>query len=77
MKTVIEMALEAGILEPIDLLDSNQWRQDTIRELERFAELVRADEREHIITKNTPEIERCNSHIKALEQEILRARSNT
>ena len=46
MKTVIEMALEAGILEPIDLLDSNQWRQDTIRELERFAELVRADERE-------------------------------
>ena len=46
MKTVIEMALEAGILEPIDLLDSNQWRQDTIRELERFAELARADERE-------------------------------
>ena len=46
MKTVIEMALEAGILEPIDLLDSNQWRRDTIRELERFAELVRADERE-------------------------------
>ena len=46
MKTIIEMALEAGILEPIDLLDSNQWRQDTIRELERFAELVRADERE-------------------------------
>ena len=46
MKTIIEMALEAGILEPIDLLDSNQWRQDTIRELERFAELARADERE-------------------------------
>ena len=46
MKTVIEMAREAGILAPIDLLDSNQWRQDTIRELERFAELVRADERE-------------------------------
>ena len=45
MKTVIELAREAGILEPIDLLDSNQWRQDTIRELERFAELIRADER--------------------------------
>jgi hypothetical protein len=46
VKTVIEMAREAGILEPIDLLESNQWKQDTIRELERFAELVRADEAE-------------------------------
>jgi hypothetical protein len=42
----MEMAREAGILEPIDLLDFNQWRQDTIRELEVFAALVRADERE-------------------------------
>ena len=62
MKTVIEMALEAGILEPIDLLDSNQWRQDTIRELERFAELVRADEREacakvcdHVVMGKNPD----------------------
>lgn len=43
MNTVIEMAKEAGLLEPVDLLESNQWRQDTIRELERFAELVRKD----------------------------------
>ena len=45
-RTIMEMAREAGILEPIDLLDFNQWRQDTIRELEVFAALVRADERE-------------------------------
>jgi Pyruvate/2-oxoacid:ferredoxin oxidoreductase gamma subunit len=71
MKTVIEMAREAGFnLEQGFLLRITGIDED----LERFAELVRADERKHIITKNTPEIERCNSHIKALEQEILRAR---
>lgn len=43
---IIRMAREAGILEPIELLESNQWRQDTIRELERFAALVVAAERE-------------------------------
>jgi hypothetical protein len=37
---IIRMALDTGILEPIDLLPSNQWRQDTIRELDRFANLV-------------------------------------
>ena len=42
---IIRMAREAGILEPIELLESNQWRQDTIRELERFAALVAAAER--------------------------------
>ena len=41
---IIRMAREAGILEPIDLLESNQWQQDTIRELERFAALVAAAE---------------------------------
>ena len=39
---IIELAREAGILGPIDLLESNQWRQDTIRELTHFAALVRA-----------------------------------
>lgn len=43
---IIRMAREANILEPIDLLENNQWRQDTIRELERFAALVAAAERE-------------------------------
>ena len=43
---IIRMAREANILEPVDLLESNQWRQDTIRELERFASLVAAAERD-------------------------------
>jgi DNA-binding GntR family transcriptional regulator len=43
---IIRMALAANILEPVELLKSNQWRQDTIRELERFAALVAAAERE-------------------------------
>ena len=72
MRTAIEMAREAGCHD-----NGEEFRFVEFRYLERFAELVRADEREYIITKNTPEIERCNSHIKALEQEILRVRGNT
>ena len=87
MKTVIEMALEAGVA-----FDSEEYPDIWMtymnvgrKEIEAFAELVRADEREHIITKNTPEIARCNAHIKALEDELkvlrefaaIRARSNT
>ena len=45
---IIRMAREANILEPVDLLESNQWRQDTIRELEHFATLVATAEREAI-----------------------------
>ena len=77
MKTVIEMAGEVlDRMAPDDYCSAPYWTA-TDEELKRFAELVRADEREHIITKNTLEIERCNSHIKALEQEILRVRGNT
>jgi hypothetical protein len=43
---IIRMALAANILEPVELLKSNQWRQDTIRELAVFAALVAAAERE-------------------------------
>jgi hypothetical protein len=43
---IIEMAIKTNILEQIELLDSNQWRQDKIRELEAFAKLVAAKERE-------------------------------
>ncbi len=63
MKTVIEMAREAG-----DVLNK-EW-------LERFAELVRADEREECA-------EECDEWIKngsALAEDIaaaIRARSNT
>lgn len=37
---VIEMAKAANILEPIELLPSNQWRDDTIRELTRLITLA-------------------------------------
>ena len=42
MKTTIEMAREAGFSE---------WAVKTPRDLERFAELVRADEREAMVAK--------------------------
>jgi len=51
---IINMAREAGILEPIDLLESNQWKQDTIRELERFAALVAAAERARMAEQPAP-----------------------
>jgi len=37
---VIEMAKAANILDPIELLPSNQWRDDTIRELTRLCTLA-------------------------------------
>lgn len=37
---VIEMSKAANILEPIELLPSNQWRDDTIRELTRLCTLA-------------------------------------
>jgi hypothetical protein len=40
MKTIIEMAREAGFSE---------WAVKTPRDLERFAALVRADEREELL----------------------------
>lgn len=43
---IIRMARQANILEPIEMLDSNPWRQEKIRELEVFAKLVAQAERE-------------------------------
>jgi hypothetical protein len=43
---IIRMAREASILGDFDSLVGEQWRQDTIRDLERFAALVAAAERE-------------------------------
>jgi 7-cyano-7-deazaguanine synthase in queuosine biosynthesis len=74
MKTIIEMAREAG------------WGQakphdDCIAcgvfDFEAFAALVRADERERIIAANAPAIEKTNAHIKMLEDEIAVTRGNT
>ena len=51
MKTVIEMAREAGLLT-IGTADGSEavytWPKGITEEIERFAELVRADERERI-----------------------------
>lgn len=83
MKTVIEMAKEAGAelaeLPMMDAIvfsvDDRNWNSAC---LERFAELVRADERQQIIAKNAPEIERINAYIKTLEESVAtQARSNT
>ena len=46
MKTVIEMAREAGAGEPESLYGRTDYVVMTKFEFERFAELVRADERE-------------------------------
>jgi hypothetical protein len=74
---IIRMAREAdpkaNLSEPYCLdHETRAW-------LERFADLVRADERERIIAANAPEIEKTNAHIKMLEDEIavIRARGNT
>ncbi len=69
MKTSIEMAREADVY-----CTTRQPTLDAM--LERFAALVRADEKERIIAANAPEIEKTNVHIKMLEDEIavIRAR---
>jgi hypothetical protein len=73
MKTIDEMAREAGLEEMWELTPR------FVERLELFADLVRADERERIIAANAPEIEKTNAHIKMLEDEIavIQARENT
>ena len=65
---IIKLAREIG----------DDWWLDDI-DLERFATLVAAAERERIIAANAPEIERINAHIKTLEDELaaIRARGET
>lgn len=46
MKTVIKMAREAGFKEHNDMIYVTTINDDCAKELERFTELVRADERE-------------------------------
>jgi len=71
MRDTIDMAREAGILEPIELLDSNQWRQDTIRELKAFEALVRADERDTVMNEplTKAQWQRFEDEIRADERE--------
>ena len=66
MKTIQEMVQKAtgatGTLLTCSLIG--------IKEIEAFAALVREDERQIIIVKNAPEIERVNEHLKNLERQI-------
>jgi len=66
---IIRMAQEAISLK----MEDHVWTMSTTH-LERFAELVRVDERERIITKNAPEIERINAYIKELEKAVAAER---
>ena len=54
MKTVIEMAREAGAGEPESLYGRTDYVVMTRFELERFAELVRADERKSMAHSLAP-----------------------
>ena len=78
MKTVIEMAREAGI--EWDLIDEDEGQVWYITQagLERFAELVRADERAACaeLVYNSPPFDEYESELKAVYNAI-RARSNT
>ena len=68
---IIRMAREAG---------AGEWGDSVVpamMDIERFANLVAAHERERIIAANAPEIEKVNEYIKALEDSIatvIRAR---
>ena len=76
MKTVIEMAREAGFRIYNEHTGRNTEKTfiAAFDMIERFAELVRADERERIIAANATEIEKINAHIKALEAAVIAER---
>jgi len=73
---IIEMAGKAFETPGVEPAFRNGFWTVTSEELERFAALVAAAERERIIVANAPEIEKTNAHIKMLEDEIavIRAR---
>ena len=64
------MAQEAGFMEAGHPM--NPWSADT-DQIEAFAALVAAHERERIIAANAPEIQKVNEYIKALEDSIATA----
>ena len=68
MKTVIEMAREAGIYE-VNIYEVGSFEQS----LERFAELVRADERDSWPS----EMEAMERQVNILTDALAKARSNT
>ena len=78
---ITRMAREAGLVRAGDgWTEPHRWG---LAEIEAFAALVVAAERERIIAANAPEIERCNAYIKELEESmppkilrVIRARSS-
>lgn len=62
---IIRMAREAGFSE---------WAVQTPKDLERFAALVAAAERERIKVANASEIEKINAHIRVLEDAVAAER---
>ena len=86
---IIEMAREAGLahfydseghctgITDAELITADKEKNDArlVEMLMPFANLVAAKEREDIIAKNAPEIERCNGHIKMLEDELAATRA--
>ena len=89
MKTVIEMAREAGLLT-IGTADGSEavytWPKGITEEIERFAELVRADEREACakVCEDLPAPERMSLDSESFYEcvtldcaDAIRARSNT
>jgi hypothetical protein len=66
---IIEMARQAGF-EIGSVTNAIYAPTSCEFELKVFAKLVAAKERDRIIAKNSPEIERCNAHIKMLEDAV-------
>lgn len=71
---ILRLAREARIEQDGEMLysfrNSDKDQDVRIEDLERFATLVAAAERERIIAANAPEIEKINAHIKTLEDAI-------
>ena len=63
---IIEMARDSGM----ELYGLGKDRARFVHHLEAFAKLVAAKERERIIAKNAPELEKVNAYIKRLEEAL-------
>lgn len=66
---IIKLAQEAGLIRAGEhYTEPARWG---ITEITDFYQRAVAAERQRIITKNAPEIERINAHIKELEEAVL------
>ena len=74
----IELALQAGLGKPYvsKTRCTSGVKLNDVDALQRFANLIRADERERIKVANAPEIDRINTHIKNLEDAVKNERED-